>query len=100
MTDRQSTESPDIKKPGGGLDTSSPSALQQQQQAAALQAYYSSGAGGMAAPASSQSSALPPLLPMAAQLSQYGAAAGTGYAQAGTPTGTTDYSRRPLSVLF
>ena len=104
MTDRQSTESPDIKKPLGGvnngLDTSSPSALQQQQQQVALQAYYNGGGGGM--PTTSQAASLPPLLPMAAQLSQYstgtmGGAA--GYSQPGAPTGT-DYSRRPLSVLF
>ena len=100
MTDRQSTESPDIKKPVGGLDNDSASVLQQQQQhqqqqqAAALQAYYSGG-GGVAG--SGQSAALPPLLPMAAQLSQYGS--GAGYSQPAAPTGA-DYSRRPLSVLF
>ena len=80
MSERQSTESPEIKKPADSL---------QQQQQAALQAYY---AGGSTA--NSQTS-LPPLLPMAAQLTQYGG--GAGYPQ--TSPGT-DYSRRPLSVLF
>lgn len=89
MTERQSTESPDIKK--SELETAQLQ-QQQQQQAAALQAYYS----GQAAPATTQATGLPPLLPMAAQLSQYTAGTG-GYPQ--TSPGT-DYSRRPLSVLF
>ena len=80
MSERQSTESPEIKKPTAD-------SLQQQQ--AALQAYY---AGGSTV---SAQASLPPLLPMAAQLSQYGG--GAGYSQ--TSPGT-DYSRRPLSVLF
>ena len=99
MTERQSTESPDIKKNvgglGGGLGGVGGDAAQQlqQQQQAALQAYYS-GTGG--SPATSQATGLPPLLPMAAQLSQYTSGA-AGYSQ--TSPGT-DYSRRPLSVLF
>ena len=101
MSERQSTESPDIKKTaaavavsGSGLDTTSQQLQQQQQQAAALQAYYSGQATPTAAGAQA-ATGLPPLLPMAAQLSQY--TAGTGYPQ--TSPGT-DYSRRPLSVLF
>ena len=80
MSERQSTESPEIKKPT--LES-----LQQHQ--ATLQAYYPGGS------AASAQTGLPPLLPMAAQLSQY--SGGTGYPQ--TSPGT-DYSRRPLSVLF
>ena len=96
MSERQSTESPDIKKNVGGLGglggVGGDAAQQlQQQQQAALQAYYSA-AGS---PVTTQATGLPPLIPMAAQLSQY--TAGAGYSQ--TSPGT-DYSRRPLSVLF
>ena len=78
---RQSAESPDLKKA----------------EAAALQAYYSG--AGMAA-AAGTAAGLPPLLPMAAaaQLSQYGSTAGAMYPMQGSPG--TDYSRKPLSVLF
>ena len=105
LSGRQSTESPDIKKTSSV--TPDPAA-----QAQALQAYYSqsmAGAGGQAMGAGhGQMSSLPPLLPMAAQLSQYAsstaAAASAGYGQQ-TTAGTganqaADYSRRPLSVLF
>ena len=77
-------------------------ALQSQQ--AALQAYYSQSMGlaqGQAGGQGGQAGGvLPPLLPMAAQLSQYaGAGAGAPYpAQSASPG--TDYGRRPLSVLF
>ena len=101
MSGRQSTESPDIKKQTS--ITPDPAA-----QAQALQAYYSQSMGmGQGGAAAGQSSSLPPLLPMAAQLSQYAAgstaaaAASAGYSQP-SAAGTTpaDYSRRPLSVLF
>ena len=47
------------------------------------------------------SSSLPPLLPMAAQLSQYATSTTAGYNQpASSPSPGSDYSRRPLSVLF
>lgn len=100
MSGRQSTESPDIKKQSS--ITPDPAA-----QAQALQAYYSQSMGmGQGGAAGGQSSSLPPLLPMAAQLSQYAAsstaaAASAGYSQP-SAAGTTpaDYSRRPLSVLF
>ena len=99
MSGRQSTESPDIEK----QTTPDPAA-----QAQALQAYYSqsqlmnqsSAAGQPSAGAAS----LPPLLPMAAQLSQYAAsssaASAAGYSQPSAGAGAADYSRRPLSVLF
>ena len=119
MSGRQSVESPDLKK----SQEESTAALQSQQQAA-LQAYYSQsmglgqgqgsvggqgGAGGGAGVGQAGGGVLPPLLPMAAQLSQYaGSGAGGGGAgglpgsyssQASNPA-STDYGRRPLSVLF
>ena len=100
----------------------------QQQQAAALQAYYSQsmlqqtglggangtgggiGAGGSGSNASSNtpgSGSLPPLLPMAAQLSQYAGAAAaaangatSGYQQSAAAAAAAGEYRRPLSVLF
>merc|ERR1719270_2317227 len=104
LSGRQSTESPDIKK--NPSLTPDPAA-----QAQALQAYYgmSGGQSMMSGGHGGQVSSLPPLLPMAAQLSQYAsstaAAASAGYSQptAGGGTagsGAADYSRRPLSVLF
>jgi hypothetical protein len=83
MSGRQSAESPDLKKA----------------EAAALQAYYS-GAGMAAAAAGTTAAGLPPLLPMAAaaQLSQYGTTAGSMYPMQASPG--TEYSRKPLSVLF
>lgn len=114
MSGRQSTESPDIKKssvtPDPGNQSAAVSSAQAfQSQQAALQAYYSQSMG-MSLPQPSPTSqavggtgsltaaggSLPPLLPMAAQLSQY-AGSGSGYPQAGAGG---DYSRRPLSVLF
>lgn len=120
MSGRQSTESPDIKKtsetpdPSNQVVTPSSAGAFQSQQAA-LQAYYSQSMG-MSLPQPSGGSlsqpvggsvsgslgttggpgSLPPLLPMAAQLSQY-AGSGSSYPQAGA---SGDYSRRPLSVLF
>ena len=120
MSGRQS-DSPDMKKTtpdipgglhgGGGGGGSTPFSQQQ----AALQAYYSqsmasmglqqptAGAGGAPSQAAA-GGALPPLLPMAAQLSQYaGSVSGSGVAGvAGYPQASVagDYSRRPLSVLF
>ena len=109
MSGRQSTESPDIKKtssvtPDPANQTSQAQAFQSQQ--AALQAYYSQSMGmTLPSPATSQTQPgslnttggnLPPLLPMAAQLSQY-AGSGSSYTQ---PGAAGDYSRRPLSVLF
>merc|ERR1719350_569446 len=89
MSGRQSTESPDIKKssvtPDPGNQTAAVSSAQAfQSQQAALQAYYSQSMG-MSLPQPSPTSqavggtgsltaaggSLPPLLPMAAQLSQY-----------------------------
>jgi len=113
MSGRQSAESPDIKKssetsdPGNqSVAVSSAQAFQNQQ--AALQAYYSQSMGLAPQPSpgsqgvggtgslTAAGGSLPPLLPMAAQLSQY-AGSGSGYPQAGA---AGDYSRRPLSVLF
>lgn len=78
-----------------------------------MQAYYSQsmaagggGGQGMGPASASMTSSLPPLLPMAAQLSQYAsstAAASAGYSHntaAGAVAPAADYSRRPLSVLF
>ena len=78
-----------------------------------VQAYYSQsmaagggGGQGMGPASASMTSSLPPLLPMAAQLSQYAsstAAASAGYSHnsaAGAVAPAADYSRRPLSVLF
>merc|ERR1719350_1928643 len=117
MSGRQSTESPDIKKgvsvtpDPGNQATTATSAQAFQSQQAALQAYYSQSMGmslpQAASPASqpvggtgslsaAAGSSLPPLLPMAAQLSQY-AGSGPAYPQGGA---AGDYSRRPLSVLF
>ena len=116
MSGRQSVESPDLKK----SQEESTAALQSQQQAA-LQAYYSQSmglgqgqgsVGGQPGSGGGVGQALPPLLPMAAQLSQYAGSAGAGgggggglggsySSQAGTnPAASTDYGRRPLSVLF
>ena len=91
LSGRQSTESPDMKK------SSSLTPDHTTAQAQALQAYYSQSM--QAGPASSS---LPPLLPMAAQLSQYATSSTPGYSQASSasPANTADYSRRPLSVLF
>ena len=62
------------------------------------------GGQGMGPASASMTSSLPPLLPMAAQLSQYAsstAAASAGYnTAAGAVAPAADYSRRPLSVLF
>lgn len=91
-------------------------------QAAALQAYYNSqnmltgmsgGHGGvvpsggsassMSNPPSMTGAGLPPLLPMAAQLSQYASAAGSYNSQAAAAAAAAAASgeyRRPLSVLF
>lgn len=93
-------------------------------QAAALQAYYNSqnvltgmsgGHGAVVPPGSGSSSSmsnpssmtgagLPPLLPMAAQLSQYASAAGSYNSQAAAAAAAAAASggeyRRPLSVLF
>ena len=119
MSGRQSVESPDLKK----SQEESSAALQSQQQAA-LQAYYSQsmglgqgqgsvgGQGGSAGGVGQAGGGvLPPLLPMAAQLSQYAGSAGAGgggagglagsyTSQPGTNPASTDYGRRPLSVLF
>ena len=124
MSGRQSVESPDLKK----SQEESTAALQSQQQAqqAALQAYYSQSmglsqgqgsvggqggaGGGGGGVGQAGGGVLPPLLPMAAQLSQYagsgagggagaGGLAGSYSSQAGNPA-STDYGRRPLSVLF
>jgi len=114
MSGRQSTESPDIKKssvtpdPANQSNTAS-SAQAFQSQQAALQAYYSQSMGmtipqpspaaqpgGGGGSLSTTGGNLPPLLPMAAQLSQY-AGTGSSYPQTGS---AGDYSRRPLSVLF
>ena len=92
LSGRQSTESPDMKK-----SSSSTSLTPDPTSAQALQAYYSQTM--QAGPPSSSS--LPPLLPMAAQLSQYATSTSAGYSQASaSPSNTSDYSRRPLSVLF
>lgn len=117
MSGRQSVESPDLKK----SQEESTAALQSQQQAA-LQAYYSQSmglsqgqgsvggqAGGGGVGQAGGGGVLPPLLPMAAQLSQYaGSGAGGGgggglpgsYSSQGANPASTDYGRRPLSVLF
>jgi len=125
MSGRQSTESPDLIKKREVIGSSvspdpiSSSSFQQSQQSLALQAYYSQasmmggqgvGGGVPQVGPGAPTGGLPPLLPMAAQLSQY---AGAGYpvasqsgaapspgggGGAGAPSG--DYSRRPLSVLF
>ena len=90
LSGRQSTESPDMKK------SSSLTPDHTTAQAQALQAYYSQSMQG-----SQASSSLPPLLPMAAQLSQYATSSSTGYNQpASSPSPGAEYSRRPLSVLF
>ena len=103
MSGRQSVESPDLKKAEEPVMVSQAQALQSQQHAA-LQAYYSQsmglqgqGAGGQAQ-GQGAGGVLPPLLPMAAQLSQYAGGAGGTYPAQGAGAG--DYSRRPLSVLF
>ena len=91
-------------------------------QAAALQAYYNSqnvlsgmsgghgagvpssgSAGSMGNGSSMTGTGLPPLLPMAAQLSQYASAAGSYNSQAAAAAAAAAASgeyRRPLSVLF
>ena len=94
LSGRQSTESPEMKKSSSSSSlTPDPTSAQAQ----ALQAYYSQTM--QAGPPSSSS--LPPLLPMAAQLSQYATSTSAGYSQASpSPSNTADYSRRPLSVLF
>lgn len=91
-------------------------------QAAALQAYYNSqnmlsgmsgghgavvpssgSATSMSNPSSMTGAGLPPLLPMAAQLSQYASAAGSYNSQAAAAAAAAAASgeyRRPLSVLF
>ena len=93
LSGRQSTESPDMKKSGS---SSSLTPDHTTAQAQALQAYYS-----QTMQAGPTSSSLPPLLPMAAQLSQYATSTTAGYSQASaSPSNTSDYSRRPLSVLF
>jgi hypothetical protein len=91
-------------------------------QAAALQAYYNSqnvlsgmsgghgagvpssgSAGSMVNGSSMAGAGLPPLLPMAAQLSQYASAAGSYNSQAAAAAAAAAASgeyRRPLSVLF
>lgn len=109
MSGRESVESPDLKKQEQEPVVSQAQALQQSQHAA-LQAYYSQsmglgqGQGGGAAAAGGQGGGvLPPLLPMAAQLSsaqlsQYGTGTPAYPSQGASPG--TDYSRRPLSVLF
>ena len=92
LSGRQSTESPEMKKSSSSSLTPEHTTAQAQ----ALQAYYSQTM--QAGPASSS---LPPLLPMAAQLSQYATSTTAGYSQASaSPSNTSDYSRRPLSVLF
>ena len=94
LSGRQSTESPEMKKSSSSSSlTPDPTSAQAQ----ALQAYYS-----QTMQAGPTSSSLPPLLPMAAQLSQYATSTTAGYSQAASasPSNTSDYSRRPLSVLF
>lgn len=112
---RTSADSPDMKMvksdTNSALDQHSVAASNNfSSQQAALQAYYSQSmaAGGMMGQGSGGSvGGLPPLLPMAAQLSQYaGAAAASGNYNQGTvataaasQSGSGEY-RRPLSVLF
>ena len=92
LSGRQSTESPEMKKSSSSSLTPEHTTAQAQ----ALQAYYS-----QTMQAGPTSSSLPPLLPMAAQLSQYATSTTAGYSQASaSPSNTADYSRRPLSVLF
>ena len=111
-----------------GMGTGGDFSSQQQQQAAALQAYYSQsmlqqtglggansssggiGTGGSGSNAPSNATgggSLPPLLPMAAQLSQYAGAAAaaangaaSGYQQSAAAAAAAGEYRRPLSVLF
>ena len=123
-SERASAESPDMKMmkseagsatSASGMDPISAAAAAGSfsQQQAALQAYYSqsmaAGLGGSAAAAGSgvmpqsgqPNGSLPPLLPMAAQLSQYAgaAAAGSSYPQTTAASAAGEY-RRPLQVLF
>ena len=92
LSGRQSTESPEMKKSSSSSLTPEHTTAQAQ----ALQAYYS-----QTMQAGPTSSSLPPLLPMAAQLSQYATSTTAGYNQpASSPSPGSDYSRRPLSVLF
>ena len=95
LSGRQSTESPEMKKSSSSSSSLTPDPSTAQAQA--LQAYYS-----QTMQAGPTSSSLPPLLPMAAQLSQYATSSTPGYSQASSasPANTADYSRRPLSVLF